>query len=257
MPDPVHEHDHRRRECVKSTDEFTLTVPARQGDRLPRSLRPEPAFSDRPRRAARRARASRRAAVRRRGSVDRIRNFVARRTWQAAACRRRVAHPRGFAGDRRIEVAQALPGFVRTGSGCDARAPGADDRRGPGAHLQAGSKSSCIRRPRRAHPASRNCPACRWMARTSPIDAAAPDPALLSADSAVAEETLCSALFRSNCPVTGAPDYADVMCAITGRASFARHSCRTCCRIAAMRHFTKAVSSGSTLTSRRVVVPIA
>lgn len=42
-------------------------------------------------------------------------------------------------------------------------------------------------------------------------DVAAPDPALLSIDGAIAEETLCSALFRSNCPVTGAPDYADVM----------------------------------------------
>jgi 7-cyano-7-deazaguanine reductase len=42
-------------------------------------------------------------------------------------------------------------------------------------------------------------------------DAAAPEPALLSAGGAIAEETLCSALFRSNCPVTGAPDYADVM----------------------------------------------
>ena len=41
--------------------------------------------------------------------------------------------------------------------------------------------------------------------------AAAPDPAFLWAGGAIAEETLCSALFRSNCPVTGAPDYADVM----------------------------------------------
>jgi len=42
-------------------------------------------------------------------------------------------------------------------------------------------------------------------------DTAAPDPGLLAVGSAIAEETLFSALFRSNCPVTGQPDYADVM----------------------------------------------
>ena len=42
-------------------------------------------------------------------------------------------------------------------------------------------------------------------------DTAAPDPGLLAVSSAIAEETLFSALFRSNCPVTGQPDYADVM----------------------------------------------
>jgi 7-cyano-7-deazaguanine reductase len=39
----------------------------------------------------------------------------------------------------------------------------------------------------------------------------APQPELLVADAASAEETLRSALFRSNCPVTGQPDYGDVM----------------------------------------------
>ena len=42
-------------------------------------------------------------------------------------------------------------------------------------------------------------------------DAAAPDRGLLASADAIAEETLSSALFRSNCPVTGQPDYADVM----------------------------------------------
>ncbi len=37
-----------------------------------------------------------------------------------------------------------------------------------------------------------------------------PDPALLSAAGAVVEETLCSALLKSNCPVTGQPDWADL-----------------------------------------------
>jgi 7-cyano-7-deazaguanine reductase len=41
--------------------------------------------------------------------------------------------------------------------------------------------------------------------------AAAPDPRLLVTRDATAEETLSSTLFRSNCPVTGQPDYADVM----------------------------------------------
>jgi len=41
--------------------------------------------------------------------------------------------------------------------------------------------------------------------------AAAPDPGLLAAGDAIVDETLSSKLFRSNCPVTGQPDYADVM----------------------------------------------
>jgi 7-cyano-7-deazaguanine reductase len=38
-----------------------------------------------------------------------------------------------------------------------------------------------------------------------------PDPASLSAGGARVEETLRSSLFRSRCPVTGQPDYGDVM----------------------------------------------
>jgi 7-cyano-7-deazaguanine reductase len=38
-----------------------------------------------------------------------------------------------------------------------------------------------------------------------------PDATLLGYGSSFADETLRSALFRSNCPVTGQPDYADVM----------------------------------------------
>jgi len=43
------------------------------------------------------------------------------------------------------------------------------------------------------------------------FDAYEPAPGLLGADGAETEETLRSALFRSNCPVTDQPDYADVM----------------------------------------------
>jgi len=42
------------------------------------------------------------------------------------------------------------------------------------------------------------------------IEAAHPDPALLSHGTASSEEALSSSLFRSTCPVTGQPDYADV-----------------------------------------------
>lgn len=42
-------------------------------------------------------------------------------------------------------------------------------------------------------------------------DLAAPDPGLLAVASMIVEETLHTALFRSNCPVTGQPDYGDVM----------------------------------------------
>ena len=43
------------------------------------------------------------------------------------------------------------------------------------------------------------------------FDAYEPAPDLLRSGGAETEETLRSALFRSNCPVTGQPDYADVM----------------------------------------------
>jgi 7-cyano-7-deazaguanine reductase len=43
------------------------------------------------------------------------------------------------------------------------------------------------------------------------FDTFRPDPALLSRGTAAVEESLRSALFRSTCPVTGQPDYADVL----------------------------------------------
>jgi 7-cyano-7-deazaguanine reductase len=42
------------------------------------------------------------------------------------------------------------------------------------------------------------------------IEASRPDPALLAHAEASVDEALCSSLFRSTCPVTGQPDYADV-----------------------------------------------
>ena len=67
------------------------------------------------------------------------------------------------------------------------------------------------------HPATASAPCIAALPGVSvddqngAADAAAPDPGLLAVGSATAEETLTSALFRSNCPVTGQPDYADVM----------------------------------------------
>jgi 7-cyano-7-deazaguanine reductase len=51
------------------------------------------------------------------------------------------------------------------------------------------------------------------------IDTYQPDPSLLQLDpgTEVAEETLRSALFKSKCPVTGQPDYADVLVRYRGR----------------------------------------
>ena len=43
-----------------------------------------------------------------------------------------------------------------------------------------------------------------------------PDPTLLSVAGECVEETLCSALLKSNCPVTGQPDWADVRIAYRG-----------------------------------------
>jgi 7-cyano-7-deazaguanine reductase len=48
------------------------------------------------------------------------------------------------------------------------------------------------------------------------IDAYAPDAGLLQRGTTIVDETLRSALFRSNCPVTGQPDYADVMVSYRG-----------------------------------------
>jgi 7-cyano-7-deazaguanine reductase len=42
------------------------------------------------------------------------------------------------------------------------------------------------------------------------IEASHPDPALLAHAAEPTDESLCSSLFRSTCPVTGQPDYADV-----------------------------------------------
>jgi 7-cyano-7-deazaguanine reductase len=42
------------------------------------------------------------------------------------------------------------------------------------------------------------------------IEVSHPDPALLARAEAPIDESLCSSLFRSTCPVTGQPDYADV-----------------------------------------------
>ena len=86
-------------------------------------------------------------------------------------------------------------------------------------------------------------------------DAAAPDPALLSAGDAIADETLCSALFRSNCPVTGQPDYADVLVRYRGPRIDRAALLPTWSRIADMRRSTKAASSASSSTSPRIVVP--
>jgi len=48
------------------------------------------------------------------------------------------------------------------------------------------------------------------------IDAYVPDASLLQRGTMIVDETLRSALFRSNCPVTGQPDYADVMVSYRG-----------------------------------------
>jgi 7-cyano-7-deazaguanine reductase len=42
------------------------------------------------------------------------------------------------------------------------------------------------------------------------IETSHPDPALLTHGATSSEEALSSSLFRSTCPVTGQPDYADV-----------------------------------------------
>jgi 7-cyano-7-deazaguanine reductase len=49
------------------------------------------------------------------------------------------------------------------------------------------------------------------------IDASNPDPALLAHAEPSIEESLCSSLFRSRCPVTGQPDYADVFVRYRGQ----------------------------------------
>ena len=48
-------------------------------------------------------------------------------------------------------------------------------------------------------------------------DATRPDPGSLAADGAQTAESLRTALFRSTCPVTGQPDYGDLMVSYRGR----------------------------------------
>jgi 7-cyano-7-deazaguanine reductase len=59
------------------------------------------------------------------------------------------------------------------------------------------------------------------------IAAHAPDAAVLRADTVIAEESLRSALFKSRCPVTGQPDFGDVLIRYRGpridRASLLRY----------------------------------
>ena len=59
------------------------------------------------------------------------------------------------------------------------------------------------------------------------IEASHPDPALLAHAEAPIDESLSSSLFRSTCPVTGQPDYADVFIRYRGpridRASLLRY----------------------------------
>jgi 7-cyano-7-deazaguanine reductase len=49
------------------------------------------------------------------------------------------------------------------------------------------------------------------------VEASHPDPALLAHAEASIDESLCSSLFRSTCPVTGQPDYADVFIRYRGQ----------------------------------------
>jgi 7-cyano-7-deazaguanine reductase len=49
------------------------------------------------------------------------------------------------------------------------------------------------------------------------VDAYAPNPMLLKRGARFVEESLRTALFRSNCPVTGQPDYADVLVRYRGQ----------------------------------------
>ena len=78
-----------------------------------------------------------------------------------------------------------------------------------------------------------------------------PDPSLLSAaeDEAPVEETLVSDLLRSNCPVTGQPDWGSVQIHYVGRRSTTRACCATSSRSAITRAFTSSASSGSSSTS--------
>src|ERR1700681_643990 len=53
--------------------------------------------------------------------------------------------------------------------------------------------------------------------RNETIEASHPDPALLTHAEAPIDESLGSSLFRSTCPVTGQPDYADVFIGYRGQ----------------------------------------
>jgi 7-cyano-7-deazaguanine reductase len=67
-----------------------------------------------------------------------------------------------------------------------------------------------------ATPSSR-VPSTRAESIDETIEASHPDPALLAHAEASIDESLCSSLFRSTCPVTGQPDYADVFIRYRGQ----------------------------------------
>ena len=74
-------------------------------------------------------------------------------------------------------------------------------------HIRARLKTPACAQP----PAIAELPGESVDAADIDVDAYRPAPELLESGGATVDETLRSALFKSNCPVTGQPDYADVL----------------------------------------------
>lgn len=83
------------------------------------------------------------------------------------------------------------------------------------------------------------------------IDTYQPAPALLRAEGAEVSETLYSHLLKSNCLVTGQPDWGCWWCAILARKSTASVCCAISCPFACTTSFTSNVSNACSATSLR------
>ena len=75
-----------------------------------------------------------------------------------------------------------------------------------------------------------------------------PDPALLHGAGEAVAETLVSHLLKSNCPVTGQPDWATLQIRYSGRASIAKDCCATSSGSATSANSTNNAWSGSSST---------
>ena len=117
-------------------------------------------------------------------------------------------------------------------------------------HRRAGGRDARRRRPTSPRCRTASSPAPGSTRCPSPRPADAPAPQRLAAAGPAVDETLCTRLFRSVCPVTGQPDYASVQVRYRGpRIDAPGLLALPASRFAAIPDSTSTASSGSSPTS--------